>query len=271
MNELSPEDAESIIEAAARGESVVGHGQLAEVLTALHAPIAAAPGAAAPTPATAGGDGVTRRIARRTAVAASVAVLSLAGVAAAATGTLPLLEPPKVDDVGEVAEADAESTDVDSGAAAESDHPDGDAEAVDEGTEEPGRHDEIEGVDPTDGLDAEELELLCEAAVNHGHYVSNVAGDRQTEHDGTHGSRVSEAAESDCGKDDDEEPTDVDELEEAAELEESDELEETDELDDDAGPGNGHGASNGKGHDNGDDHPGQRNGHNKEQASGSDG
>jgi hypothetical protein len=243
MNELSPEESEALVEAAARGEIVAGHGDVAEVLVGLHAPLAAA--AAAPTLATVGGDGVTRRIARRTAVAASVAVLSLAGVAAAATGTLPLGEPADAPEV-EIVESDAAV-----GTAAVSE------EAVESGDdgEKADRHEPIEGVDPADGLDDEELEILCDAAVNHGHYVSSVARDKTTEHGGNDGSRVSEAAQSDCGKTDDAEDT------EAATDVDEDDLD-GDEDDEDDGPGIGSGRA--LGHDKGDDHPGHGNGHDKD-------
>ena len=88
MNELTPEESEAIIEAAGRGEVLEAHQLTGEMLTSLHTPGKAggsAPSIAAATP------GVAGRIARRSAVAASVAVLSMASVAAAATGPLGLL------------------------------------------------------------------------------------------------------------------------------------------------------------------------------------
>lgn len=88
MDEFSVERSGAIIEAAARGQILDGHEQTGEVLTGLHAP-AQATGVAPLLPAA--NPGLAGRIARRSGVAASAAVLGLASVAAAATGPLGLL------------------------------------------------------------------------------------------------------------------------------------------------------------------------------------
>jgi hypothetical protein len=88
MNEFTLEESEAIIEAAARGEVLEAHRLSGEMLTSLHAPGQAL--GSAPSIVSAS-SGVAGRIARRSAVAASVAVLGMASVAAAATGPLGLL------------------------------------------------------------------------------------------------------------------------------------------------------------------------------------
>ena len=95
-SEIDQFTSERVLEAAARGETVTGHEDLGEVLTALHLPLSASEPAApmpkeavvVPSPAPA-----VRRITRRTGVAAAVAVLGLSGVAAAVTAPETFLEP----------------------------------------------------------------------------------------------------------------------------------------------------------------------------------
>jgi len=244
MNDLSLEETEILIDAARRGAVPSTHGEVGEVLSALHTP-AAPVSAEAPSLATVGGAGTTRRIARRTAVAASAAVLSLAGMAAAATGTLPVgvFEEEVQVEVIEGAGKDLGDDAVSTSEGGESEV----VEGVDVDDPDDGRHAPVEGVDPEDGLDDEELEILCDEAVNHGHYVSSVARDKTTEHDGSHGARISESAGSECGKAPDAESAD-----------EADEADEPDETVGDDGPGNGNGQA--RGHDKDDDHPGRGSG-----------
>ena len=78
----------------------------------------------------------------------------------------------------------------------------GKTEAVDETPADP----EPAGsavVDPSDGLDTEELTTLCENSANHGQYVSQVAKTSPANGKGSdyrnHGKWVSEAAQGDCG------------------------------------------------------------------------
>jgi hypothetical protein len=84
MNEISPEEPEAIIDAAADGVTAGAHAPLGEMLTSLHAPADALGSAPASSMAS---RNVTGRIARRTAVAASIAVLGLASVAARTSTT----------------------------------------------------------------------------------------------------------------------------------------------------------------------------------------
>ncbi|MFQ5556031.1 MAG: hypothetical protein ACE5GB_00720, partial [Acidimicrobiales bacterium] len=216
--EIDPFSAERILDAAATGDVVEGFEDLGEVLGAFHEPADESelagdlpPVAITPLVVPSG----ARRLARRTAVAASVAVLALGGAAALATGA-PLLEPilgpadPVVVDNGVVAEALDAPTAVD---------PTGSSlAAADDSTSSAGG-DEVPAVaappaeeaatgaavDPSAGLSDEELVILCEEAANHGEYVSQVARDR--EGDGSHGESVSGAAHSECGHTD--EVTDV--------------------------------------------------------------
>jgi hypothetical protein len=270
MNEISPEESEAIIDAAADGVTAGAHAPLGEMLTSLHAPADALGSAPAISMAS---RNVTGRIARRTAVAASIAVLGLASVAAAATGTIDLLDPLLGDDgptFAAVADDEEEEEVPASTTTVEEDDGDeavGDDDEVLEGgddTEPAGQRAEIEGVDPSYGLSDEELTDLCFAAENHGHYVSSVARDKETETDETHGDRVSEAAHSDCGKDIDAESVDVESGDDESDDDESDDDEsdddESDDDDDDEsdGPGNGRGRGhekgNGNGHENGNGH-----------------
>jgi hypothetical protein len=63
--------------------------------------------------------------------------------------------------------------------------------------------------DDESGLSAEELEAICESASNHGEAVSAVAQDKSTV-GAAHGAAVSEMAQSDCGKtDENDDDTDV--------------------------------------------------------------
>ena len=277
MNEISPEESEAIIDAAADGVTASAHAPLGEMLTSLHAPADALGSAPAISMAS---RNVTGRIARRTAVAASIAVLGLASVAAAATGTIDLLDPllgddgptfAAVADDEEEEEVPASTTTVDED---DGDEAVGDDEEVVEGdddAEPAGQRAEIEGVNPSDGLNDEELERLCLASEKHGHYVSSVARDKETETDGTHGDRVSEAAHSDCGKDidaesdeaesdDDESDDDESDDDESDDDESDDDESDDDESDDDEsddgdddesdGPGNGRGRGHEKGNGN---------------------
>jgi hypothetical protein len=84
MNEISPEESEAIIDAAADGVTAGAHAPLGEMLTSLHAPADSLGSAPAISMAS---RNVTGRIARRTAVAASIAVLGLASVAARTSTT----------------------------------------------------------------------------------------------------------------------------------------------------------------------------------------
>jgi len=259
MSELSIEESEAIIEAAARGHVSSEHGAVGEVLTSLHSPGAA--DALAPELAVAA-SGVTGRIARRTAVAATVAVLGLAGVAAAATGAGTLLDSPDpgfADTADAAVEFDEPDLDEDEDASAGVEDEGDDVELpqhlapVDDDADQSVR--EIEGVDPSDGLDDDELELACDGAENHGHYVSLVARDKITETDGTHGDRVSEAAGSDCGKDGEASDEDADSTdEESDDGEASDDADDDDDDDDDDKRGKGHEKSKGKGHSQGNGH-----------------
>lgn len=63
----------------------------------------------------------------------------------------------------------------------------------------------IDQVDGSDGLDEDELAVLCDEAANHGEYVSRVARDGADDDAvaTNHGEFVREAAHSDCGKSDD--------------------------------------------------------------------
>lgn len=92
-------------------------------------------------------------------------------------------------------------------------------------------------------------DVVCDDAENHGHYVSGVARDRSIE--SPRGQIISQAAQTDCGKSDDEDD-DVDEREELDETDEllddddeEDESEDDEENDDDDRRGRGN--SNGKG------------------------
>ena len=198
MEEITPEHSEEILRAAARGDVASVHLPIGEALIELHALPEMTTLTEAPAVAASEGARFTLRIARRTAVAAVVAMLGLAGVAAAATVGVELLVPSSVSPtfVPPVEEADEEAR-----------------ESV--------PVEEIEGVDPSDGLDDEELTILCEAVDNHGQHVSSVARDKITEHDDNHGQRTREAAGSDCGRSDDDG--------------------DGDDGDDDAGHGHGHG------------------------------
>ncbi len=204
MSEITPEEGEAIVDAAARGEVTDLHPSIGSTLADLHTPVGSAALGVAPTLATAGGDGRTRRIARRSAVAASAALLGVTGVAAAATGGFDLLdprsEPPAVVETVVVPAAVATDQDGSAGDDAEPAAAGEGEEAPEGAVEDPPP--EVEGVDPSDGLDADELELLCAAVTEHGEYVSAVARDRKTESDDAHGTRVNESAASDCGKED---------------------------------------------------------------------
>lgn len=277
MDEITPEQSEAIIEAAAGGGVHVEHAAVGELLTRLHAPAAAA--GDAPVLSTAG---VAGRLARRTALGASAALFALAGVAAA-SGTVPLLDtepsaPPavevRVDDaavVADDADADADAVadvaDVD-GEAGGDEHTTGAQEPADETRAEvdgddvaasPGGRPVIEGVDATDGLDDAELEVACAGVENHGHYVSMVARDKVTETEDTHGRRVSEAARSDCGRGDDdlgmvdlpEDTDDAEQTDDADDAEPADGGDATGHPDRDTRNGNGNGSGNGNGNGNG--------------------
>ena len=237
MDDLTPEESEALIEAVARGIVPDGDDGFAEALTAAHISPAAPKGA---VPSLAGPGGMTTAgFMRRTAVGASVGLIALVGVAAAGTAGVVLLTSndgeSEVIDVEEgedapVATTIAPTTTIAEPEAAESED---DPEASDRE-----RGDEIEGVDASDGLDDEELELLCDAAVNHGEYVSSVAKDKNGDDDGeSRGERVSEAAQSDCGKNDDADESGDDDEDEAEEGEGPS-------LHSD-GPGNGNGKANG--------------------------
>ena len=240
MDDLTPEESEALIEAVARGIVPDGDDGFAEALTAAHISPAAPKGA---VPSLAGPGGMTTAgFMRRTAVGASVGLIALVGVAAAGTAGVVLLTSndgeSEVIDVEEgeegedapVATTIAPTTTIAEPEAAESED---DPEAPDRE-----RGDEIEGVDASDGLDDEELELLCDAAVNHGEYVSSVAKDKNGDDDGeSRRERVSEAAQSDCGKNDDADESD-DEDEDEAEEGEGPSLHSD-------GPGNGNGKANG--------------------------
>ena len=266
MNDFTPEDADQLLDAAARGGSIDGHTELSEALSELHAPLPPAAGGA-PSLA-AGGVGGTGRFARRTAVAASLTVFSLVGVAAAGTAGIAILaddEPAVIEDDLTADEVPAETTTTTTTIAAADDPADeivddpiapdvDDDEADDDGDEsDRERGDEIEGVDASDGLDDTELELICEAAVNHGEYVSSVARDKQEGAD--QGARVSEAAGTDCGKDDVDDADDADDADDDDADDADDDADDADEDADDAGEaddddrnGNGNGNGKAKGH-----------------------
>lgn len=204
MNELTPEESEAIIEAAARGEVADIDALLGEMLVDLHDPAAEATHGAAPPLVTAGGDGLTGRIARRTAIAATVAVLSLAGVAAATTVGFELLDsgggdaPTLIVDEAE----DQVPPTIDDAAVSDSSTGAEDAPGASDSDVEVNGPDPIEGVDPADTLDDVDVEILCDAAANHGEFASSAAKDRTTNTDEAHGEGVSDAARSDCGGED---------------------------------------------------------------------
>jgi hypothetical protein len=252
MNDISPDHSEAIIEAAARGQIGPEADVVGGLLASLHAP-----GTATGTAPVVGlaNNGFAGRVARRTAVAASAAVLGLASVAAAATGAGGLL-------ADDSASTDLEDAIVEEAEVDETEEESSGQDAPDETEAAPGADEargggnrpEIEGVDAADGLDEAELELLCEGAENHGHYVSTVARDKSTEGEASHGERVREAAASDCGKDDVEDDGDEDESEDSedeAEVEDEtsdDDEDAADEASDDGRSGNGHGKAKGNGH-----------------------
>ena len=85
MNELSPDDTERILEAAAAGRSLEGHERLSELLVGLHSPDV--PGDLGTAPAIGEtGSGLILRMTRRTAVAASTPAVVAAATPATATG-----------------------------------------------------------------------------------------------------------------------------------------------------------------------------------------
>lgn len=259
MSELSPEDAESIIEAAAAGRTASADPELSAALGSLHDPMPLASGEA---PAVGSRLAGTARYARRTAAVAAIGVMSLVGVAAAGTAGIVLLadddtEATIGDDLDDDTPASTTTTSTTTSTttttttttAAPVDEVDDDDDD-EAGDDERERGDEIEGVDASDGLDDDELEKLCEAAVNHGEYVSAVARDKETEVEGARGQRVSEAAQSDCGKVDDDEDGDDDGDDESGD----DDADDTDDEDGDDdgvdhtdGPGN-NGNGKAKGH-----------------------
>lgn len=244
---MTPEESEALIEAVARGDVPFGDDGFAEALTAAHIR-PADPRLPAPDLAGHVGMGAAGYV-RRTAVGATIGLLALVGVAAAGTAGVVLLSsndgdseivggdelPPETTLVTTTTEAAPSDDDASEGES-------GDDESGGESDRE--RGDEIEGVDPSDGLDDEELELLCDAAVNHGEYVSAVARDKEGLEDGERrGSRVSEAAQSDCGKSDD----DDDDAEDDGDDGPDDSDSEGRRPDHSDGPGNGNGKA--KGHD----------------------
>ncbi len=201
MSEITPEEAEAIIDAAARGEVADVHTLLGETLADLHAPAIEVVDGAAPILISAGGNGLTARIARRTAIAASAAVLGLAGVAAATTVGFELLD--TGGDDGPELIIDEIAPDIDTAAITDSSEGSDDDAVTPESNDAPSvRVESVPGVDPTDGLDGKELEILCDAATNHGDFASAVAKDKVTESDDGPGRRVGEAAKSDCGEGD---------------------------------------------------------------------
>ena len=244
---MTPEQSEALIEAVARGDVPVGDDGFAAALTAAHIR-PADPKTPAPDLAGAPGMGAVGFV-RRTAVGASFGLLALAGVATAGTAGVVLLSsnagdaevtvsdelPPATTLVTTTTEASQPADDEAEGDGGESDS-DVDRE----------RGDEIDGVDPSDGLDDAELELLCDAAVNHGEYVSAVARDTEGLEDGERrGDRVRAAAASACGKDGDaaDEDTDDSESTDDAEGSEDDGLDRRPDHSD--GPGNGSGKAKG--------------------------
>lgn len=263
MNDLSLHDAERIIEAAAAGESLADHEAVGGFLTSLHAPAGPTEALGSAPTLRGGGDGVVARLTRRTAVAASVAVLGVAGVAAAATGGVELLDPVLGDDAPVVIVEDVveEEGGVEAGAEGEQ-SPDSDAapeeipeesdggEGAEAGSDRPHPRDPVEGVDLSDGLDETDLPALCAGAVNHGQYVSTIARHWTPGPEETRGDVVSRAAHEDCPSKDDgeaEEPAaDDDEVAPEGDIEAPDE-------EDGDRPGNGRGNANAHGHDRSDD------------------
>ena len=216
MDHYSEYDTEQIIEAAQEGRSV---GPVGAHLVGLHRPsepAGAAPSIAAPS--------ATGRLVRRTAVASAAALMALGGVAAAAGGT-DVLDPVfgsddpvvVVDDLVEAGPEDDGSPD-DGNETELPRAPEQDAvSAVEPGEDDVDANADADAdemaVDPTDGLDKIELEILCGGATNHGEYVSAVARDRVGDGEGSHGERVREAAKRECGWDgsDDADEGDADE------------------------------------------------------------
>ena len=199
MTELCEDLNDRIIEAASRGDHVEGAEALSGLLTALHSP--ATPAELTGLPAEAAEvlapSGPARRFAFRTGVAATAAVLGLAGTAAALTGGLVLLEP-VLPDGGTTVSAVADAGVVESSVVDDDEGGEGSADGTD--NDDGGGEAEASEVDGSDGLSEEELAELCEAAENHGEYVSAVARDRAGDGESSHGERVREAAASDCGK-----------------------------------------------------------------------
>ncbi len=125
-----------------------------------------------------------RRTAARMAATAGTALILCAGAAAAATGGA-LLDPIAGGDSPILAASD---------------------DALDDGAPVVGSHthgvraqDEVPA-EPASIFDDPEIQAACDAAETHGEFVSAVAGDKvEGEH---HGTRVSEAAHSTCGKPD---------------------------------------------------------------------
>jgi hypothetical protein len=110
---------------------------------------------------------------------------------------------------------------------------------------------------PLDGMGVPYGDVACADAENHGEYVSGVARDsRVDDADGNRGSIVSEAAQTDCGKTDDDDESDDDEsdsedIEDDTSDDDDDRDDKSDDDDDDRGNnGNGNG-NNGNGNGNG--------------------
>lgn len=255
MDDLTPEESEALIESVARGIVPDGDDGFAHALTAAHIR-PGEPKTAAPSLAGAGGTGMgAGGFMRRTAVGATIGLISLVGVAAAGTAGVVLFasndSEAEIGELGEEDEVPTETTITTTTTIAESEDEGGDDDGADNSDRE--RGDEIEGVDSSDGLDDEELALLCEASVNHGEYVSSVAKDKAGREEGeSPGARVSEAARTDCGKSDTEDD-DADDVDDEAEDDEDDEDVDDDEEDEEGegppshvdGPGNGQGKAKG--------------------------
>ncbi|MCZ7526487.1 MAG: hypothetical protein M5U14_09005 [Acidimicrobiia bacterium] len=145
----------------------------------------------------------------KAATLGAAGVLSLGGVAAAATGSLP---DPVQDVVSDAAghvglelpsPGEATSGEPTSGEGADTEElsrvvePQGDEDPT---GGEGGTTDSQEGTSEDGAEELGEGLVECDEAVNHGEYVSSVARSEDPEDGTTHGERVSEAARSHCGK-----------------------------------------------------------------------
>jgi hypothetical protein len=129
-----------------------------------------------------------RTAAARAAVTAGAAMVLFTGAAAATGGSI--LEPHTADEPATSVEGEAPEVEP---------APAGDEQDTADDQDEVDVVDPTETADPASSIfDDPEVQAACDSAMTHGEFVSGVAHDRV---DGTnHGTRVSEAARSQCGK-----------------------------------------------------------------------